>query len=81
MNHEGLDYETASRLQQQTDSARAAYVAHYHAEEGAWEDPKHYHLMIDSTATSLETCVELITMAAKDLFSSHPPAKTAPKGA
>jgi cytidylate kinase len=80
MRHEGLDYETASRLQLQTDSARAAYVAHYHAEEGAWEDPRHYHLMIDSTAVSLDTCVELITIAAKDLFSSLPPAKAAPKG-
>jgi cytidylate kinase len=80
MSHEGLDYETACRLQQQTDSARAAYVDHYHAQEGAWEDPKHYHLIIDSTAISLDTCVELITMAAKDLFSSRAPAKRAPKG-
>jgi cytidylate kinase len=80
VNHERLDYETACRLQQQTDRARAAYVDHYHAQEGAWEDPKHYHLIIDSTAISLDTCVELITMAAKDLFSSRPPGKTAPKG-
>lgn len=77
MSHEGLDYETASRLQVQTDRARAAYVSHYHPEEGAWEDAQHYHLVIDSTAVTLDTCIELITSAARDMFSSLSPAKRA----
>jgi cytidylate kinase len=68
MVHEGINYETASAQQQRTDRARAAYVSHFHPEDGAWEDPRHYHLMIDSTAVSLEACVELIVLAAEDMF-------------
>jgi cytidylate kinase len=80
MSHDGLDYETACRVQMQTDRTRAAYVSHYHPEEGAWGAARHYHLVIDSTAVTLDTCVELITVAARDLFSSLPPAKKAGKG-
>jgi cytidylate kinase len=69
MTHEGLDYQTASVRQQHTDRARAAYVAHFHPDEGAWDDPRHYHLVIDSTAISLDVCVEMVTLAARDLFA------------
>jgi hypothetical protein len=71
MAHDGLDYETASARQQRTDRAREAYVAHYHPDGGAWDDPRHYHLIIDSTAVSLDACVELIVLAAGDLFASR----------
>ncbi len=69
MAHEGLDYKTAARMQQETDQARRAYVSHFYPRAGAWEDPRHYHLVLDSTAISLDTCVEIITLAAKDLFA------------
>lgn len=69
MVHDGLDYETACRRQEQTDRARAAYVAHFHPDEGAWEDPSHYDLMLDSTRISLDTCSEIIVAAARDLFA------------
>jgi hypothetical protein len=72
MVHEGIDYETASAQQQRTDRAREAYVTHFHPEGGAWGDPRHYHLMIDSTAVSLDACVELIVLAAQDLFAGRP---------
>jgi cytidylate kinase len=68
MVHEGLDYKTAARMQQETDHARRAYVAHFYPMAGAWDDPRHYHVVLDSTAISLDTCVDIITQAAKDLF-------------
>jgi cytidylate kinase len=69
MTHEGLDYRAASARQERTDRARAAYVAHFHADQGAWDDRRHYHLVIDSTAISLDVCVEMVTLAARDLFA------------
>jgi len=68
MAHEGLDYKTAARMQRDTDHARRAYVAHFYPRAGAWADPRHYHMVLDSTAISLDTCVDIITQAAKDLF-------------
>lgn len=70
MAHDGLDYETACRHQEQTDRARAAYVAHFHPDEGAWEDPRHYDLMLDSTRISLDACSGIIVAAARDLFAT-----------
>jgi cytidylate kinase len=70
MQREGLDHKTAARMQQATDYARRAYISHFYPREGAWEDPRHYHLVLDSTAISLDTCVEVITRAAKDVFAN-----------
>ena len=65
----GLDYQNASKKQHATDQARRSYIAHFYPRAGSWEDPRHYHLVIDSTAISIDTCVEIITRAAKDLFA------------
>jgi cytidylate kinase-like protein len=70
MAYEGLDYKTAARKQQETDQARRAYVAHFYPRSGAWEDARHYHLVLDSTAISIDVCVEIITRAAKDLLAT-----------
>jgi Cytidylate kinase-like family len=69
MEHESLDYKQAARNQQDIDSARRAYVSHFYPRAGAWEDPRHYHLVLDSTAISSDACVEIITRAARDLFA------------
>jgi cytidylate kinase len=69
MAHGDMDYATACRMQQQTDRARKAYINHYYPRAGAWEDARHYHVVLDSTALSLETCTEIIVRAAKDLFA------------
>ncbi len=69
MVHEGLDYETAARLQAQNDRARRAYVEHFYPKAGSWNDIRHYHLVLDSTAISLDACVELTVRAARDLFA------------
>jgi cytidylate kinase len=74
MQRDGLDYKTAARMQQATDYARRAYITHFYPREGAWEDPRHYHMILDSTAISLDACVEIITRAAKDFFSKPAPA-------
>jgi cytidylate kinase len=60
---EGVDRETAERHIEETDKARRAYVQHFYRCD--IRDPVHYHLVLDSTALPLETCVELIVTAAK----------------
>jgi cytidylate kinase len=74
----GLDYETAAKKQHATDQARRSYVAHFYPRAGAWEDPRHYHLVLDSTAISTETCIELIARAAEDVFSKSVVKQTSP---
>ena len=69
MASEGLDYKTATRMQQHTDEARRAYIAHFYPRSGAWEDPRNYQMMLDSTAISINTCVDIITRAAQDFFA------------
>jgi cytidylate kinase len=69
MAHDGLDYRTASARQQRADRARAAYISHFHPEAGDWQDLRHYHLTIDSTAISLDLCVDVISRAARELFA------------
>ena len=69
MRHEGISEEVAASQQRDTDRARSAYVSHFYPRE-RWEDPTNYHLVIDSTALSLDACIELIVAAARDLFAS-----------
>jgi cytidylate kinase len=71
MQHEGLDYETAARRQEQNDRARKAYVEllYPRPRAGAWTDIRRYHLILDSTVISLDTCVELIVRSAQDRFA------------
>jgi hypothetical protein len=62
MTIEGIDQATAERRQEVEDRARIGYVRRAYGVDG--EDPRLYHLMIDSTALDLDTCVELIVTAA-----------------
>jgi hypothetical protein len=70
MVQEGLDYASASRMQHQIDRARRAYIRRFHPRAGVWEDPSNYHLVLDSTVISVETCTEIIVRAAQDRFRS-----------
>jgi len=67
----GIDMAAATRAQQQTDRARLAYVQHFYPRAGAWNDPRHYHVTLDSTTMSNDACVEIIVRAAQDLFSGR----------
>lgn len=69
MEHEHLDYSNAAKHQQEIDQARRAYVAHFYPRAGAWDDPRHYHMILDTTAISVEASVEIITVAARDVFA------------
>jgi Cytidylate kinase-like family len=65
----GIDTAEAARVQQQTDRARLAYVQHFYPRAGAWDDPRHYHVVLDGTALSHDVCIEIIVRAAQDFFS------------
>ena len=58
---EGIDRATAARRLERTDRARLAYHQTLYCVDP--RSPKLYHLIVDSTALPLETCVELIAAA------------------
>ncbi|MGH7922742.1 MAG: AAA family ATPase, partial [Candidatus Dormibacteraceae bacterium] len=72
------DHEHAVREQKDGDRARRAYIEHFYPREG-WDDPANYHLVLDSTALSLDACVEVIVAAARDRFGHPQDHATAPR--
>lgn len=58
----GVDRETATAQQRETDRARAAYVKHFYRVDPA--STQLYHLVLDSTAIPLEMCIDLIVKVA-----------------
>ncbi len=60
---EGIDRATAEARQRAEDRARMSYVSRVYGVDGG--DPALYHLMLDSTAIDVDTCVELIVAAAR----------------
>ncbi|MDA0161899.1 cytidylate kinase-like family protein [Solirubrobacter ginsenosidimutans] len=63
MRLEALGAEDATRLRKSGDRAREAYVRHFYGCDS--RDPALYHLVIDSTALSNETVVDIIAAAAR----------------
>jgi cytidylate kinase len=62
MELEGLDRHDVERLRKNGDRAREAYVRHFYGCDA--RDPALYHLVIDSTALSAATVVDIIAAAA-----------------
>ncbi len=60
---EGIDRATAEGRQKAEDGARISYVSRVYGVDGT--DPALYHLMLDSTALDVDTCVEVIVTAAR----------------
>jgi cytidylate kinase len=58
---EGIDRETAARRLERTDRARLAYHQTLYCVDP--RKPELYHLIVDSTAIDLDTCVDLIAAA------------------
>ena len=58
----GLTFADAENTLDKTDRARAAYVKALYGLD--WRDSSLYHLVIDSTIFSVETCTRLIVAAA-----------------
>lgn len=65
----GLHQRDAEAALEQNDEARTVYVRHYYHANPS--DPRHYHLLLDSTRLTLDCCVELITAAARR--TANPP--------
>jgi cytidylate kinase len=63
MRVEEIDEDEARRRQRNSDRARIDYVKHFYSADA--RDPRHYHMVLDSTAMSLPTCVDLIVSAAR----------------
>jgi cytidylate kinase len=62
---EAVPVELARERLPEVDQARAQYVRRlYHVD---LDDPRLYHLQLDSTALPLDTCAELIVRAYRDL--------------
>ena len=76
---EGVSYDEARRHIETADRARTAYVRRLYRADPA--DPRHYHLLIDSTAIPLDAVVEIILRAlssfpATNAASPAPPASS-----
>ncbi|MED7926922.1 cytidylate kinase-like family protein [Nonomuraea sp. LP-02] len=61
----GTDEDEARRVVDDNDRARAAYWRHFYRADPA--DPRHYHLVVDSTTIPVPACVELIVLASAAL--------------
>jgi cytidylate kinase len=64
MDLDGIDRETAEARQKAEDRTRMSYVRRVYGVDG--EDPRLYHVMLDSTALSVDACVEIIVAASRD---------------
>jgi len=69
---EEIDQPTAEERRRATDRARIAYVRRAYGVDG--EDASLYHLMLDSTAIDLDTCVGLIVEASRSRIGRRPAA-------
>jgi cytidylate kinase len=65
MRIQNVDEPTARQTVRRLDRAHAAYLKQFYGVDV--DDPALYHVRLDSTAIPLETCVELIVLAAKSL--------------
>jgi cytidylate kinase len=63
MRLEGVDEEEARRRLRDSDRARIDYVKHFYRADP--REPRHYHLVLKSTALPLKACVEIIVTAAQ----------------
>ena len=63
MRIDRIEREQAEREQKAEDQARIGYVQRAYGVDGT--DPALYHLVLDSTALDLDTCVELIVAASE----------------
>jgi cytidylate kinase len=71
MEIEGVDQKTAERRQQANDRARTEYVRRSYGVDPL--DPDLYHLVLDSPALGLDTCVDLVVAASEArMRQAHP---------
>jgi cytidylate kinase len=66
---QGVDEASARKGQREVDKARDAYARVFFG--ARQDDPRLYHVILDSTALSVQTCVEIIARAARDRFDER----------
>jgi cytidylate kinase len=70
MRLEGLDESTAQRRVRQLDRTHADYARHFYGLDIG--DPSLYHVVLDSTAIAIDSCVEMLAAAARSLPAGTP---------
>ena len=70
MRLEEIDFATAQRRQRELDRAHATYAKHFYNAD--IDDPALYHVVLDSTTITLDTCVEILLAAALSITTSAP---------
>jgi cytidylate kinase len=68
----GIDRDRAAEAMRRLDRIHAEWTRHFYGVE--LTNPSLYHLMLDSTALPLDTCVELIVIARHALARDPAPA-------
>jgi cytidylate kinase len=68
------DEAQVRKEQKDTDDARESYGRTFY--RVTQNDPMLYHLIIDSTVFSLDTCIDLVLRAASDRLGMHEPRST-----
>jgi cytidylate kinase len=63
MEQEGLDARVADRTLQETDAARARYHREHYGRD--WDDPLHFHMVLNTGLLGLEGAAEVIVVAAR----------------
>ena len=64
---EGIDEATARDRQGETDRARDLYIRRLYGRDAA--DVTLYHLIVDSTLLSVDTCIDILAVAATRLWA------------
>ena len=64
---EGIELDAAMARLQDTDAARARYTQRLFNRDPS--DPSLYHLVMDSTVLTVESCVEVLAVAAQDYWA------------
>src|SRR5436305_3862893 len=64
---EGIDSDAAIDRLEQTDAARARYTQRLFNRDPS--DPSLYHLVVDATVLTVESCVEVLAVAAQDYWA------------
>lgn len=67
----GADEESARKAQREVDKARDSFARVFF--NVRQDDPKLYHLILDSTALSVLACLDIIVRAAEDRFGTGSP--------
>jgi cytidylate kinase len=63
MRSEGLDRRSAERAMQEMDAQRARYHREHYGRD--WDDPVHYHLILNTGLLGLEGAAEIIVACAR----------------